>query len=186
MKVAMAKVFLTLKKNYFFSMEYLDEAGNDPPSGQTTELTNQDQNKAYVVSSFTTKKFYLEGVQFFTDEFPSRARTFSRSMMSQSQMSSNLDSSKVTDDEFISTIIEDHSSMSKERKKKSSESEYFMSCTDIDYENTSERAPVSEVLQDDRRRYSLDNAEHEPILFGKLSGRQEVIAILFHSILGSV
>lgn len=68
-------------------MEYLDEAGNDPPTGQAPESTSQEQNKAYIVSSFTSKNFYLEGVRFSTVEFPSKARTFSRSMMSQSQSS---------------------------------------------------------------------------------------------------
>lgn len=135
-------------------MEYLDEAGNDPPTGESTE----EHNKSYVVSSFTIKKFYLEGVQFFTDEFPSRARTFSRSVMSQSQ--SQYDSAK--EDEFFSRIIDDESPKS---KRIIPENDCFMSCTDLDDQENS--------VPDERRRFSLD--EHEPILFGKLSGRQEVI-----------
>lgn len=154
-------------------MEYLDEAGNDPPNGQATELTGQDHNKAYIVSSFTTKKFYLEGVKFSTDEFPSKARTFSRSVMSQSELSPNADSSKITDDEFLNTIIEDHGPKPTERKKKISESEYFMSCTELEYENTTDRTPVNGTPEEKSKCF-FGNSEHEPILFGKLSGRQEV------------
>lgn len=154
-------------------MEYLDEAGNDPPNGQATELTGQDHNKAYIVSSFTTKKFYLEGVKFSTDEFPSKARTFSRSVMSQSELSPNVESSKITDDEFLNTIIEDHGPKPTERKKKISESEYFMSCTELECENTTDRTPVNGTPEEKSKCF-FGNSEHEPILFGKLSGRQEV------------
>lgn len=80
-------------------MEYSDEAGNDPPTGQTSETT-QEQKKSYVVSSFTTKKFILEGVTFSTVEFPSKARTFSRS--SQSQSSTNGDKEK--EDSYVALV----------------------------------------------------------------------------------
>lgn len=70
----------------FSRIEYLDEAGNDPPTGQSPESTSQEQCKAYVVSSFTTKNFFFEGVTFSTVEFPSKARTFSRSLLVTSQM----------------------------------------------------------------------------------------------------
>lgn len=68
----------------YLRIEYLDEAGNDPPTGQPSDNPHE-QNKAYVVSSFTTKNFLLEGVTFSTVEFPSKARTVSRSVISQSQ-----------------------------------------------------------------------------------------------------
>lgn len=72
------------------NLEYSDEAGLDPSS---TSL-DSSQSKGYIVSAFTTKRFYLEGVTFHTDEFPSRARTFSRSIMSISRGSTP--DSKVT------------------------------------------------------------------------------------------
>lgn len=64
------------------NLEYSDEAGSDP--GSSTLDPNQ-ASKGYVVSAFTTKRFYLEGVTFHTDEFSSRARTFSRSVMTASR-----------------------------------------------------------------------------------------------------
>lgn len=60
------------------NLEYSDEAGLDPSS---TSLDPEESTKAYIISAFTIKRFYLEGVTFHTDEFPSRARTFSKSMV---------------------------------------------------------------------------------------------------------
>ena len=64
------------------NLEYSDEAGSDPV---TTAMDPSQSQKGYIVSAFTTKRFYLEGVTFHTDEFPSRARTFSRSVMTTSR-----------------------------------------------------------------------------------------------------
>lgn len=82
-------------------MEYSDEAGNDPPTDQTTE-TSQEQKKAYVVSAFTTKKFIIEGISFSTVEFPPKARTFSRSVTSQSQ--SSVIGDKEKEDSYIALV----------------------------------------------------------------------------------
>lgn len=60
------------------NLEYSDEAGLDPSS---TSLDPEGSAKAYIISAFTIKRFYLEGVTFHTDEFPSHARTFSKSMV---------------------------------------------------------------------------------------------------------
>lgn len=68
-------------------MDYCDEAGTDPPNAPSGESYLQPGSKVYQVAAFTTKKFYLEGVTMYTDEFPSRARTFSRSVMSLSSSS---------------------------------------------------------------------------------------------------
>lgn len=73
------------------NLEYSDEAGLDPSS---TSLDPSQSTKGYVVSAFATKRFYLEGVTFHTDEFPSRARTFSRSIITTSRGSTP--DSKVT------------------------------------------------------------------------------------------
>lgn len=64
------------------NLEYSDEAGSDPSHAA---LDPKQSTKGYVVSAFTTKRFYLEGVTFHTDEFPSRARTFSKSVMTMSR-----------------------------------------------------------------------------------------------------
>ncbi|KAL3285630.1 hypothetical protein HHI36_000162 [Cryptolaemus montrouzieri] len=63
-------------------MEYSDEAGNDPYKAEASEQDDETAKKAYVVQTFTTKNFNIEGVTVSTVEFPSKARTFSRSMMS--------------------------------------------------------------------------------------------------------
>lgn len=72
-------------------MDYFDEAGSDcqPQSGE------EQQPNVYEVAAFTTKKLYIEGMTAYTDEFPSRARTFSRSVVSVSTSSSP--ESKVSD-----------------------------------------------------------------------------------------
>lgn len=61
------------------NLEYSDEAGSDPSN---VNLDPNLQSKGYVIPAFMTKKFYLEGVTIFTDEFPSTARTSSRSRCS--------------------------------------------------------------------------------------------------------
>jgi autophagy-related protein 2 len=68
-------------------VDYFDEAGTDPPNSTTGEAYLQQGNKMYQVAAFTVRKFCLEGVTIYTDEFPSRARTFSRSVMSVSNSS---------------------------------------------------------------------------------------------------
>jgi autophagy-related protein 2 len=69
------------------SVDYFDEAGTDPPNSTPGETYFQQGNKVYQVAAFTARKFYLEGITMYTDEFPSRARTFSRSVMSLSSSS---------------------------------------------------------------------------------------------------
>jgi autophagy-related protein 2 len=69
------------------SVDYFDEAGTDPPNPTPGEAYLQQGNKMYQVAAFTTRKFCLEGITMYTDEFPSRARTFSRSVMSLSNSS---------------------------------------------------------------------------------------------------
>lgn len=134
------------------NVEYLDEAGDDPSANETTELASHSDTKAYIVASFTLKKLILEGVTLHSEEFPSRARTFSRSMMSQSNITTGQCSSSVTnendeEDEFLSTIIED---------------------------STSRKQSIIAVEENDDSKSPLDVIVHDPILFGKLSGRQEV------------
>ena len=69
------------------SVDYFDEAGTDPPNSAPGETYLQQGNKVYQVAAFTARKFYLEGITMYTDEFPSHARTFSRSVMSLSSSS---------------------------------------------------------------------------------------------------
>jgi len=69
------------------SVDYFDEAGTDPPNLTHGETYLQQGSKVYQVAAFTARKFYLEGITMYTDEFPSRARTFSRSVMSLSSSS---------------------------------------------------------------------------------------------------
>ncbi|CAH0551837.1 unnamed protein product [Brassicogethes aeneus] len=70
---------------HFDEVEYSDESANDPPCDEATDLTNQDKTKSYLVNSYTTKRFSINKVSFSTVEFSRTHRTFSPSMMSQSQ-----------------------------------------------------------------------------------------------------
>lgn len=60
------------------NLEYTDEAGLD---SNKTFLNPDESPKSYIVSAFSTKRFCMEGVTFYTDEFPSCARTFSKSVV---------------------------------------------------------------------------------------------------------
>lgn len=66
------------------NLEYSDEAGSDPSHAS---LDPNQATKGYVVSAFSNKRFYLEGVTFHVDEFPSKARTFSKSIILSSRAS---------------------------------------------------------------------------------------------------
>lgn len=132
-------------------MEYLDEAGNDPTE-ETSDPSGQDQNKTFVASSFTTKNFYLEGVTFSTVEFPTMARTFSRSILVQSQSFQLQD--KETEDSLVTMIAADE--FLEERTP-----------TNEDVEKTTSQSADGGVSR------SMDDHRHV-VQFGRLSGRQEV------------
>lgn len=87
----------------FFRVEYSDEAGNDPPPAETSEEAEGELNSTYIVPAFTTKNFRLEGVTFSTVEFPCKARTFSKSVMSQSQTSVN-GGDKEKEDSYVALV----------------------------------------------------------------------------------
>ncbi|XP_056630005.1 autophagy-related protein 2 homolog A [Diorhabda sublineata] len=72
-------------------IEYSDEAGSDPSTDEATNTT-QDQKKAYMENTFTTKIFSITGVTLSTVEFSSKARTFSKSLFVQSQFETENDS----------------------------------------------------------------------------------------------
>ncbi|XP_029036559.2 autophagy-related protein 2 homolog B [Osmia bicornis bicornis] len=88
------------------NLEYSDEAGLDPSN---TSLDPSQSTKGYIISAFATKRFYLEGVTFHTDEFPSRARTFSRSIITTSRGSTP--DSKNSDGQFSSAQISPNQNM---------------------------------------------------------------------------
>ncbi|XP_043255081.1 autophagy-related protein 2 homolog A [Colletes gigas] len=88
------------------NLEYSDEAGMDPNS---TSLDPSQSTKGYIVSAFTTKRFYLDGVTFYTDEFPTCTRTFSRSVITTSRGSTP--DSKNSDGQFISAQMSPNQNM---------------------------------------------------------------------------
>ncbi|XP_070517195.1 autophagy-related protein 2 homolog B isoform X2 [Cardiocondyla obscurior] len=107
------------------NLEYSDEAGLDPSN---TSLDPEESAKGYIISAFSTKRFYMEGVTFHTDEFPSRARTFSRSMLAST-------------------------------------------CSTPD----SKMSPTQSLLHTPPEGNAVNNSnESNPIMVGKLAGRQEV------------
>ncbi|XP_025831922.1 autophagy-related protein 2 homolog B isoform X2 [Agrilus planipennis] len=116
------------------NMEYTDEAGNDPPVEEMTDPAIKE-HKTYIVSSFTIKNFYLEGVTLSTVEYPSKARTFSRSVVQQSQIFEDSGNS-----DPLEAVLNDNHADTKDKNSSA----------------------------------SVGNDERHVILFGKLSGRQEI------------
>lgn len=133
------------------NVDYFDEAGTDPPNSTPGETYFQQGNKVYQVAAFTARKFYLEGITMYTDEFPSRARTFSRSVMSLS--SSSTPDSKNSDSNFGTAPVTPAS--------QSPSSSHIASMQES-------------VINDKTSHHSNLSLEPDPILFGKLAGRQEI------------
>lgn len=131
----------------FNRIDYSDEAGNDPPNSEATDLTNQDSNKAYIVQSFTTKKLIIQGVSLSTVEFSSKARTFSRSVLNQSHYYE-----KENDDSFTALI-----------SVQNDDDDNFYA-TKGETNDNDEKCSEHFILNDKRHI----------IMFGKISGKQEV------------
>lgn len=127
-------------------MEYSDEAGNDPVVGEVADLSNQESKKAYIIQSFTVKRLLIEGVSFSTVEFSIKARTFSRSVIIESQMESN---NEEAEESFIT------------RFEKNSLNEFSIA----------QNVDVEQVTS--ANLFNLDGYRHV-ILFGKISSTQEV------------
>lgn len=141
------------------NLEYSDEAGLDPSS---TSLDPSQSTKGYVVSAFTTKRFYLEGVTFHTDEFPSRARTFSRSIITTSRGSTP--DSKVT-------------SFTRSSKKNMWLNIFWgsFSLQNSDGHFFSAQVSPTQNMQTPLEANIINNLnESNPIMFAKLAGRQEI------------
>lgn len=81
-----------------FRITYADESSNDPPKEEATDLSKQDEKKAYLEQSYTARSTRLEGITISTVEFSSKARTVSQSVMS--------DSSCYDKEDSFSSIIE--------------------------------------------------------------------------------
>ena len=67
-----------------FRITYADESSSDPPKEEATDLSKQDEKKAYLEQSYTARSTRLEGITVSTVEFSSKARTVSQSAMSES------------------------------------------------------------------------------------------------------
>ena len=68
----------------FHRVDYFDMAGQDQSIPQGDQIINEK-------SAYATKKFRLEGVSMYTDEFPSVDKTQSRSCYSSSSESATSD-----------------------------------------------------------------------------------------------
>ncbi|KAB0799030.1 hypothetical protein PPYR_06910 [Photinus pyralis] len=126
-------------------MEYMDAAGNDPPTDGTVDPNNLEQNKAFVVSSFTTKNFYFQGVTLSTVEFPSRARTFSRSVIFQSNISNT------QEEDSLITMVEKSFKM-----------------------ETGECSDYTDTEEDQMAQSNEFENERHVIQFGRLVGKQQI------------
>ncbi|KAF5280262.1 hypothetical protein FQR65_LT03070 [Abscondita terminalis] len=136
-------------------MEYMDAAGDDPPTGESLNANNLEQNKAFVVASFTEKNFYFQGVTLSTVEFPSRARTFSRSVIYQTTSFN----SQEKEDSFVTMI---------EKNLKAEMNEHSSECneSDILYGNDRRRSRTSSISDFENERHIIQ--------FGRLVGKQQI------------
>lgn len=138
----------------------MDAAGNDPPTGEAADPTNNEQKKAFVVNSFTIKNFYFEGVTLSTVEFPSKARTFSRSVMTQS----NMTSTQEKEDSLVTMF----------------EKNIIGASSDYDFSENEETKVINENRS---RRSSTVDDERQVIQFGRLIGKQHVSAFFLVKII---
>ncbi|KAK4884514.1 hypothetical protein RN001_000785 [Aquatica leii] len=136
-------------------MEYMDAAGDDPPTGESLNTNNLEQNKAFIVSSFTTKNFYFQGVTLSTVEFPSRARTFSRSVIYQSTISN----SQEKEDSFVTMIEKNLKAEINEQSPESNEA-------DITKDKVRERSRTPSLSEFENERHVIQ--------FGRLVGKQQI------------
>lgn len=135
---------------FLYRINYTDEAGSDPENPE--DLTNQDSNKAYIVQSFTTKKLLIQGVTLSTVEFGSKGRTFSRSVINQSEYYEKEKDDSLT--ALISVQSDDEDENFYATKPERRESQY----------GNEEKTGTETELSDNR----------QVIMFGKISGKQEV------------
>ncbi|KAL4717909.1 hypothetical protein ACJJTC_001327, partial [Scirpophaga incertulas] len=152
------------------NIDYYDEAGVEP----TPEVTDSEKSKTYVVATYTNKKIRFEGVTLYTDEFPSKLRTMSRSLIMEKSASTQADKSDTSPVE-------------------TSDINYQSTSSDVFYEtrsviSTIESDTVKEVIPETKSNVELREVTPEeranlpdPILFAKLTGQQELALKLKHS-----
>lgn len=147
------------------NLEYSDEAGLDPCG---TSLDPDESAKGYIISAFSTKRFYMEGVTFHTDEFPSRARTFSRSLVASTCSTPD---SKVSIERAPSRV-----SISQKRFSQNLTSFLFFGQQNSDSLFISaQMSPTLNMLHTPPEGNAVNNSnELNPIMFAKLAGRQEI------------
>nr|CAI5847822.1 unnamed protein product [Callosobruchus analis] len=138
-------------------IEYSDESGNDPTPEEATDLTNRDSKKAYIVQSVTTKKFNIQGVTLSTVEFSSKARTFSRSVLLSQSQCQQFD--KENEDSVV-TILQRSTN---------------------DDQKEAEAVVVPPVVEKQKTpEVPIVNGHRHVIVFGKMSGGQEIRIKLKH------
>lgn len=142
-------------------MEYYDEAGSDPPLEETADINKQESNKTYLVNSFLSKNFYIQGVTFSSVEFPSGARTFSRSVLSQSV-------NETEQGDSIVTILQ-NSNMNDSINSSDTEPEVNENVRTESPSKKEELGVQSNPLEDKRF----------VVLFGKFCGKQEVSTFFY-------
>ncbi|XP_076030640.1 autophagy-related 2 [Oratosquilla oratoria] len=130
-------------------VDYFDEAGLD-----TGVTSNESGKLVYEPAAFATKKLFIEGVSLYTDEFPYESRTFSRSVIIPTPGAGS-----------------NCSSDGGEIKNSSSGDSSFKSADTSPTENKEFDYNPEKTMGKIEMCSSLPM---EPILFAKLSGRQEI------------
>lgn len=153
-----------------FSINYFDEAGAEP----APDVTNPEKTKTYIVATYTNKKIKFDGVALYTDEFPSKLRTMSRSLIMEKSVSSQPD--KTEHNPFETTDINCQSMASDvfyETRSVLSTIEPELAgetvTTSRNSTSTSELSPDDKINQPD------------PILLAKITGQQELSMKIKHT-----
>ncbi|XP_028031335.1 autophagy-related protein 2 homolog A isoform X2 [Bombyx mandarina] len=152
------------------NINYFDEAGAEP----APDVTNPEKTKTYIVATYTNKKIKFDGVALYTDEFPSKLRTMSRSLIMEKSVSSQPD--KTEHNPFETTDINCQSMASDvfyETRSVLSTIEPELAgetvTTSRNSTSTSELSPDDKINQPD------------PILLAKITGQQELSMKIKHT-----
>lgn len=95
------------------SIDYQNEAGNDPPERQSSDTASEDQHeqrskqKSFLISTHATHHISMEGITFYTEEFRiHNPRQQQRRRQQQQPESSGADNREniITSEQFLSTI----------------------------------------------------------------------------------
>ncbi|XP_029712827.1 autophagy-related protein 2 homolog A [Aedes albopictus] len=174
------------------SIDYQNEAGNDPPERQSSDPANEDgtsqqeqrsKQKSFLISTHATHHISMEGITFYTEEFRihnprQQQRRRQQQQQKQQQPESSADN-RDTSEQFLSTIsdLPDPSATSSGAEFYSYISACDSSNSHHSYKRTDSKGSTSgtpsEAEEDEDDDYSECYRSGE-ILAGKITSKQEI------------